>query len=94
MPAVVRQGDVNSAGGQAIGDLANTVLVNGVPCAVVGTVISPHAPWGPPHPPHEAPTITTGESTVLVEGRIISIIGSGNTCGHVMAQGSPDVVAG
>lgn len=94
MPNVVRQGDQNNAGGQAVGNLANTVLVNGRPCAVVGTVISSHAPFGPPHPPHEAPVITSGVSNVIVEGKIIAVIGSANSCGHVMATASSDVIAG
>lgn len=94
MPAVVRRGDINDAAGPAANNLANTVLINGIPCAVVGTIIASHAPFGPPHPPHEAPVITTGVNTVIVEGRVIAIVGSNNSCGHNMAQGSPDTIAG
>lgn len=94
MPNVIRRNDPNTAGGLANGSVATTVLVNGLPCAVIGTIITPHAPWGPPHPPHDAATITSGVSSVLVEGKPIAIVGSSNSCGHTMAIGSPDVKAG
>lgn len=94
MPGVIRQSDINDASGAANSNLATTVLVNGQPCAVVGTGISPHAPWGTPHPPHDAATITTGLDSVLVEGKPIAVVGSGNSCGHTMSMGSPDVKAG
>jgi len=30
--------------------------------------MTPHAPWGSPHPPHQAPTTTDGSPTVIAEG--------------------------
>jgi hypothetical protein len=93
MPGVVRMGDINSAGGAVIGSTAGTVFVNGQLCAVIGSLISSHEPYGPPHPPHEAATITTGNATVIVEGQPIAIQGSNNTCGHVMTGCSGDVFA-
>jgi uncharacterized Zn-binding protein involved in type VI secretion len=93
MPGVVRMGDINSAGGAVIGSTAGTVFVNGQLCAVIGSLISSHEPYGPPHPPHEAATITTGNNTVIVEGQPIAIQGSNNTCGHVMTGCSGDVFA-
>ena len=94
MPGVIRLNDINDASGAANSNLASTVFVNGLPCAVVGTVISPHAPWGTPHPPHDSPTITTGIDSVLVEGKPIATVGSQNSCGPVMVAGSSYVRAG
>ena len=87
MPAVVRKDDQNNAGGLATSMVIPSVLINGKPCAVVGTIISPH-------PPHVAAVITVGNSTVLVEGKPIAYVGSPNSCGHSMATGSPDVMVG
>lgn len=94
MPAVVRKDDQNNAGGLATSMVIPSVLINDKPCAVVGTIISSHSPFGPPHPPHEAAVITVGNSTVLVEGKPIAYVGSPNSCGHSMATGSPDVMVG
>lgn len=91
MPGVVRQGDKNTTGGSVISSVESSVLINGRPTAVVGSVIAAHAPWGPPHPPHAAATITTGINTVLVNGKPIAFVGSGNSCGHNMIEGSGDV---
>ena len=49
MPGVVRMGDINSAGGAVIGSIAPTVIVNGQPCAIIGSLIASHEPYGPPH---------------------------------------------
>jgi len=91
MPAVVRKDDQNNAGGLATSMVVPSVLINGKPCAVVGTIISSHSPFGAPH---EAAVITVGNSTVLVEGKPIAYVGSPNSCGHSMATGSPDVMVG
>lgn len=93
MPGVARLTDSNTTGGVVSSGTADTVLVNGLPCAVVGSVISPHAPWGIPHPPHIAPTITAGNDTVIVEGKPIAIQGSPNSCGHSIITSSEDVIS-
>jgi uncharacterized Zn-binding protein involved in type VI secretion len=56
MPAVQRQGDSNSAGGQATGGIAS-VRVNGRPIIVAGGSVSGHAPWGKQHHPHASATV-------------------------------------
>ena len=63
MPAVQRQGDSNSAGGQATGGIAS-VRVNGRPIIVAGGSVSGHAPWGKPHPPHASATVKGGSASL------------------------------
>jgi uncharacterized Zn-binding protein involved in type VI secretion len=90
MAALSRKGDANQTGGQIIRG-ADTVYANGIKVGLHVSPITPHAPWGPPHPPHDAPTTTEGSPTVIVEGCPVLRIGSGNTCGHSIVQGSPDI---
>jgi len=90
MAAVSRVGDQNQVGG-AIKRGADSVFVNGIAIGLHVSGITPHAPWGRPHPPHEAATTTSGSSTVFAEGVPVLKVGSGNSCGHSIVQGSPDV---
>jgi len=93
MPGVVRLDDDNGAGGKIIAGI-DSVLVNNKPICVDGKPISPHAPWGRPHPPHDSPVTTGGLRSVIAGGIPINIIGNPDTCGHSRAEGSGDVVAG
>lgn len=70
---------------------APTVLSNGVSVGLHVSQITPHAPWGKPHPPHEAAVTTTGSPTVFAEGVPVLRVTSGNSCGHSIVVGSPDV---
>ena len=70
---------------------AGTVFVNGLPIGLHVSQISPHAPWRKPHPPHAAATTTSGSPTVFAEGSPVLRIGSTNSCGHSIVQGSSDV---
>jgi len=90
MPAVQRQGDSNSAGGAATSGVAS-VRVNGRPVVVPGILVTPHAPWGKPHPPHAAARTTGGSPTVRAGGKPIVRTGDKDTCGHPRAGGSSDV---
>ena len=90
MAALSRKGDANQTGGQIIRGAA-TVFANGIKVGLHVSPITPHAPWGSPHPPHQAPTTTEGSPTVFCEGDPVLRIGSGNTCGHSIVQGSPDI---
>jgi uncharacterized Zn-binding protein involved in type VI secretion len=92
MPAVQRVGDSNSAGGQATGGVAS-VRVNGRPIIVVGNGVTPHAPWGPPHPPHATATVKGGSATVRASGIPVIRTGDTDTCGHPRVGGSPNVRA-
>lgn len=93
MTAIARDQDTNEEGGAIISS-ASTVKVNGKLVALIGDTITPHAPWGPPHPPHEAATITDGSGTVKADGKFVAWVNSGNTCGHSIQVGSPDVKVG
>jgi len=90
MAALSRLGDTNQTGG-AIMRGASTVVCNGIPVGLHVSQITPHAPWGRPHPPHDAAKTTEGSPTVFCEGVPVLRVGSGNTCGHSIVQGSPDV---
>ena len=93
MPAVQRQGDPNDAGGTASGGVGS-VRVNGKPVVVDGTAVSSHAPWGRPHPPHNAASTTGGIGSVKAGGIPINVDGNADSCGHTRTSGSSDVRAG
>jgi len=90
MPALSRVGDTNQEGG-AIMRGAPTVLANGIQVGLHVSQITPHAPWGRPHPPHEAAVTTTGSPSVFAAGVPVLRVTSGNSCGHSIVRGSPDV---
>ena len=90
MANLSRMGDTNEPGGQIMRG-AETVFANGIKVGLHISQITPHAPWGKPHPPHDAARTTDGSPTVFAEGSPVLRGGSGNTCGHRIVQGSPDV---
>lgn len=90
MPNLSRVGDKNQAGG-AIMRGAPTVIANGIQVGLHVSQITPHAPWGKPHPPHAAAKTTSASPTVFAEGAPVLRVGSGNSCGHSIVQGSPNV---
>ena len=83
-------GDTNEPGGQIMRG-AETVFANGIKVGLHISQITPHAPWGKPHPPHDAARTTDGSPTVFAVGSPVLRVGSGNTCGHRIVPGSPDV---
>jgi len=85
-----RIGDANNAGGTIIRG-AGTVFANGIAVGLHVSGITPHAPYGKPHPPHASAKTTEGSSSVICEGVPVLRVGSGNSCGHSIAQGSPDI---
>ena len=94
MPAAARQTDPDTSDGSIVSGTASTVIINGLEAAVVGSVDSSHAPYGTPHPPHEAATIVAGSDSVIVEGLPLAREGDPLSCGHSIASGSPDVEVG
>ena len=90
MADLSRVGDQNEVGG-AIMRGAGTVFANGIKVGLHVSMITPHSPGGKPHPPHEAAMTTAGSPTVFAEGCPVLRVGSGNTCGHSIVQGSKDV---
>jgi uncharacterized Zn-binding protein involved in type VI secretion len=91
MPNLCRVGDINQTGGAIIGG-ASTVFANGLKVGQLGNQLTPHAPWSKKaHPPHRKATVTSGSPTVFADGIAVARVTSSNSCGHSMAQGSPDV---
>jgi uncharacterized Zn-binding protein involved in type VI secretion len=91
MPNLSRVGDKNQPGGQIIRG-AGTVFANNIKVGLHVSTITPHAPYGrKTHPPHKAATTTEGSPTVFAEGCPVLRVGSGNSCGHSIVEGSPDV---
>jgi uncharacterized Zn-binding protein involved in type VI secretion len=91
MPGLSRVGDTNGVGG-ALTNGASSVFINGIPAALHVNTITPHAPWGRPHPPHNAAKTTGGvTSTVFIEGKAAIMKGTSTSCGHSIADASGDV---
>lgn len=90
---VVRLGDINNAGGVAVGPGASTVLTNGTPTSLIGDRVSAHPPC-PLSPSHCAAVIVQGSGTVLAEGRPVVYVGATDSCGHARATGSSNVLVG
>ena len=91
MAKLSRVGDKNQEGG-AIVRGAGTVFANGIQVGLHVSTITPHSPWGRrSHPPHKAATTTSASTTVFAEGSPVLRVGSGNSCGHSIVDGSPDV---
>jgi uncharacterized Zn-binding protein involved in type VI secretion len=90
MAALSRKGDTNQPGG-AIMRGAGSVFANGIAVGLHVSQMSAHAPYGKPHPPHKAATTTEGSPSVFAEGSPVLRVGSGNSCGHSIVQGSPNV---
>ena len=96
MPSAVRIGDPNIAGGLAVFPGAMSVLINGRPACVTGTLVTPHPCCGAKGcpPVHCAAQTTLGSFGVLAEGKPIVYVGSPDTCFHQRAFGSLDVIVG
>lgn len=91
MAQLSRLGDANSTGGKIMRG-ARTVFANGIAVGLHVSQITPHSPFGrKSHPPHKAARTTDGSPTVFAEGDPVLRVGSGNTCGHKIIEGSPDV---
>lgn len=85
MAKLSRKGDANNGGGKLLTG-AKTVFANGIAVAVHLSDLSPHGPG-----PHAKSKTTDGSPTVFADGKPVVRVGSGNTCGHKIVQGSPDV---
>ncbi|MFE1437292.1 PAAR domain-containing protein [Streptomyces sp. NPDC058739] len=90
MPAAARVTDLTTHGGAVAGPGAATVLIAGLPAAVLGDL---HAcPIQPGHPP--STPFTAGSPTVLIAGRPALRAGDPCGCGASVAVGAPTVVIG
>jgi len=86
MAQLSRQGDKNQSGGKIIRG-AGTVFCNGIPVGLHVSQITPH----PKGKPHIAAKTTSASPTVFAEGAQVLRVGSGNSCGHSIIEGSSDV---
>jgi uncharacterized Zn-binding protein involved in type VI secretion len=94
MPAAARKGDPDTSDGAITSECVDSVLINGKPAAVVGSMDRDHAPYGRPHRPHVPNPIVSGSSTVFFGGKAAARVGDPFQCGHRVASGSPDVNIG
>ncbi|MGZ4353342.1 MAG: PAAR domain-containing protein [Gaiellaceae bacterium] len=91
MPPAARVGDTTVHGGAVTGPGVATVLIGGMPAAVLGDL---HACAIPP-PSHVPVTpFTAGSATVLVGGRPAVRVGDACGCGATVAVGAPTVIVG
>jgi uncharacterized Zn-binding protein involved in type VI secretion len=90
MAGLSRQGDKNEMGGEIMRG-AGSVFCNGMPVGLHTSQISDHGPYGKRTGQHRAATTTSGSDSVVCEGSPVLKIGSGNSCGHSIVQGSSDV---
>lgn len=90
MAAAVRVGDVTNHGGVVIGPGVPTVLIGGVPAAVMGDT---HVcPTPPPHVPSSP--FVMGSSTVLIGGKPALRTTDPCGCGAMAVVGCPTVIIG
>jgi uncharacterized Zn-binding protein involved in type VI secretion len=91
MPGAARVGDTTVHGGTVVGPGVATVLVAGMPAAVVGDM---HACVIPPPAHVPASPFVAGSTTVMIQGRPAVRAGDSCGCGASVAVGSPTVVIG
>lgn len=85
MPKLSRKGDTNSAGGKIVRG-AGTVFANGIAVGLHVSDITSHG-----KDKHKNAKTTEGSPTVFAEGVPVLRVGSGNSCGHKISQGSDNV---
>jgi uncharacterized Zn-binding protein involved in type VI secretion len=90
MPKVVREGDVNTAGGRAVSGLAS-FIVDGRKVVPIGTPVTPHKPC-PEKKKHCNAKTSEGTNSFIVGGRKINVVGHKDTCGHARATGSSSMI--
>ncbi len=90
MPPAARVGDVSTHGGTITGPGVSTVLIGGMPAAVVGDL---HVCALPPvgHQPTASP-FPAGSTTVLIGGRPALRTTDTCICGAMAAVGAPTVI--
>ena len=94
MPAAARKGDPDTSDGAITTDCVDSVLINGQPAAVVGSMDRNHAPYGKQHGPHVPNPVVSGSGTVMIGGKAAARVGDPFQCGHKIASGSSDVDIG
>jgi uncharacterized Zn-binding protein involved in type VI secretion len=91
MPNAARIMDMTTHGGVEVGPGCATVLIGGMPAAVVGDLHICPICTNSPHPPS---TFVTGSKTVLI-GNIPALrVGDAAACGAVLINGCTTVIIG
>lgn len=85
MAKLSRVGDKNQAGGSIVRG-AGTVFANGIKVGLHVSSITGHGDGV-----HAGAQTTNGSPTVFAEGCPVLRVGSGNTCGHSISEGSNNV---
>jgi len=90
MPAAARVGDTTVHGGTVVGPGVPTVLIGGMPAAVLGDMHVCVIPPPSAHPP--STPFVAGSATVLIQGVPALRAGDSCVCGASVAVGAPTVV--
>jgi uncharacterized Zn-binding protein involved in type VI secretion len=92
MPFAARVTDPTGHPGMIAGPGVPTVLISGLPAAVMGDQhVCMMPPLAGPHPPTP---IVLGSATVLIGGRPAARVGDISGCGAPIILGAPTVVIG
>lgn len=91
MPLAARITDPTGHPGMVTGPGVATVLIGGMPAAVLGDM---HACSFPPPASHPPTPFTIGSATVLVSGRPALRMGDVAGCGAPIVAGAPTVIVG
>lgn len=92
MPPAARMGDPTGHPGVIAGPGVSTVLIEGMPAAVVGDMHTCAFP--PPAGPHPPNPIVKGSATVLIGGRPAARMGDITGCGAPIIAGAFTVLIG
>ena len=83
MPKIARKDDQNTTGGKLLeSGCAPTVFADFKKVAQINCPITPHQPYGSPHPPHKNAKVTQPSPTVYADGKQVVRVTSANSCGH------------
>ena len=91
MPPAARVGDPTGHPGIITGPGVATVLIAGMPAAVLGDT---HTCSFPPPPPHPPTPLVRGSATVLIGGRPAARMGDIAGCGAPIIAGAFNVLIG
>lgn len=93
MPSSARVGDSTTHGGSVAGPGVPTVLIGGMPAAVMSDMIV--CPMMYPGPaPHVGGPVVAGSATVLIGGKPAARVTDSCPCGAMAAVGEPTVLIG
>ncbi|HMP94232.1 MAG TPA: PAAR domain-containing protein [Phnomibacter sp.] len=92
MPAAARITDTTNHGGTVTGPGVATVIIGGMPAAVMGDMHTCVIPSPPPHPP--TTPFAAGSATVFLGGKPALRAGDACGCGAMVAVGDPTVIIG